>query len=273
MDTVVEPTCTEQGYTVHTCAEGDDTYTDSYTDPLGHDWQTVTVPATCTEDGSSKEVCSRCNQIKPGSEKVLEHTGHHYVDTVVEPTCTEQGYTVHICAGGDDTYTDSYTDPLGHDMSGAWQTVRPATYDEEGEEIRYCQRAGCDWFETRAVPKLIPEENNEAVISDSIRVVDSNGTDLLRSGAQVQLLQIGNVLYIEAGTQNAATIEGTLGGLSGLMAGGIETIVFTTSQKTSTIHLAEVVVLGAEDAPFALSHHAALAVLTVSGAEHSELIH
>lgn len=36
-DVVTPPTCTEQGYTTHTCECGE-SYTDSYVDALGHDW-------------------------------------------------------------------------------------------------------------------------------------------------------------------------------------------------------------------------------------------
>ena len=41
---------------------------------------------------------------------------HVYTAVVTAPTCTEQGYTTHTCLCGD-SYTDSYTDMLGHDWS------------------------------------------------------------------------------------------------------------------------------------------------------------
>ena len=68
-------------------------------------------------------------------------------------------------------------------------------------------------------------------------------------------------------------MEGVLNDLSQLMENGIETIVFTTSGRTSTIHLAEVVALGSGETTFTLSHNGAEASLTVGGANHSELIH
>ena len=49
---VVEPTCTEQGYTTYTCACGD-FYNESYTDALGHNY----------EDG----ICTRCKDADPYS--------------------------------------------------------------------------------------------------------------------------------------------------------------------------------------------------------------
>ena len=55
---VTEPTCTEQGYTTHTCHCGD-TYKDTYTDALGHsfgDWIIVKEP-TDDEEGLKERYC------------------------------------------------------------------------------------------------------------------------------------------------------------------------------------------------------------------------
>lgn len=59
---VVDATCTEQGYTLHTCTAGDDSYKDAYTDALGHnwgDWET-TKEATTSAEGEQTRTCSRC---------------------------------------------------------------------------------------------------------------------------------------------------------------------------------------------------------------------
>ena len=49
---VTAPTCTEKGYTTHTCSCGD-SYVDTYVDALGHAWDggTVTKQPTATETG------------------------------------------------------------------------------------------------------------------------------------------------------------------------------------------------------------------------------
>lgn len=41
---------------------------------------------------------------------------HTYRSVVVPPTCTSVGYTVHTCRGCGATKTDTYTDPLGHNV-------------------------------------------------------------------------------------------------------------------------------------------------------------
>ena len=50
---VVDPTCTEQGYTTHTCACGD-SYVDTYVNALGHSFTNYVSDgnATCTQDGT-----------------------------------------------------------------------------------------------------------------------------------------------------------------------------------------------------------------------------
>ena len=62
---VTPPTCTEKGYTTHTCACGD-SYVDTYVDALGHDWDsgTVTKEPTATETGIRTYTCTRCSATK-----------------------------------------------------------------------------------------------------------------------------------------------------------------------------------------------------------------
>ena len=62
---VTAPTCTEKGYTTHTCSCGD-SYVDTYTDALGHAWDggTVTKQPTATETGIKTFTCTRCSATK-----------------------------------------------------------------------------------------------------------------------------------------------------------------------------------------------------------------
>lgn len=60
---IVQPTCTEKGYTLHKCSCGD-SYRDTYTDALGHDpdpWSITTIKqATEMERGKYTRPCMRC---------------------------------------------------------------------------------------------------------------------------------------------------------------------------------------------------------------------
>ncbi len=81
-ETVTAPTCTEKGYTTHTCACGD-SYKDSYVDAKGHTEVTdAAVAATCTATGLTEgKHCSECNEIFVKQE-VVPALAHDYKDGV-----------------------------------------------------------------------------------------------------------------------------------------------------------------------------------------------
>ena len=81
---VTAPTCTEKGYTTHTCACGD-SYVDTYTDALGHAWDNgkVTKEPTETETGVKTFTCTRCGETKT---EVIPATG-----VVASGTCGAEG--------------------------------------------------------------------------------------------------------------------------------------------------------------------------------------
>ena len=97
--TVIIPTCTEKGYTLHTCVCGD-TYKDSYVDALGHtEVIDEAVPATCTLSGKTEgKHCSVCDTIIV-KQKVIPTKGHTPGEWQydVEPTCTTQGSKYREC--------------------------------------------------------------------------------------------------------------------------------------------------------------------------------
>lgn len=64
-EVVTEPTCTEQGFTTHTC-ECSDSFVDTYVDAQGHAWDqgTETLAPTATEDGVMTYTCERCGETK-----------------------------------------------------------------------------------------------------------------------------------------------------------------------------------------------------------------
>ncbi len=62
---VVEPTCTEQGYTILYCAECDRYRTDAFQEALGHvpgEWY-ISVVATPEADGERTSICTVCGEL------------------------------------------------------------------------------------------------------------------------------------------------------------------------------------------------------------------
>lgn len=78
---VTAPTCTEKGFTTHTCTRCGDTYRDAETAALGH---TETVknarPATCTAEGYTGDtVCAVCGTLLE-TGAAIPLTAHRYED-------------------------------------------------------------------------------------------------------------------------------------------------------------------------------------------------
>lgn len=159
-ESVVAPTCTMKGYTLHTCACGFH-YKNNYTYPLGHDFKITVVPPTTTQYGYELYECKRCDctykdnytdklpsPTEPTEPAPTEHK-HSYVKSVVSPTCTKEGYTLYTCACGD-SYTTSKTNALGHDYD---VTVVQPTVEERGYNLHECKRCG-DSYKDNYVDKL-----------------------------------------------------------------------------------------------------------------------
>lgn len=94
-DTVIPPTCTERGCTVHLCSCGDKRE-DSYTPPLGHSYK----------DG----ICVRCGILDPNKD--IPHK-HDFIPIVTKPTCLTEGFTTYTCSCGE-CYTKDYVSAVGH---------------------------------------------------------------------------------------------------------------------------------------------------------------
>ena len=147
-----EATCTEPAVYYYSCsqciAKGSETF--QHGAPLGHDmgaWTETKAP-TCTETGSEKRDCSRCDH---SETRDVAAKGHSYSHVVTAPTCTEDGYTTHTCGDCGHSYKDSTTTKLGHNM-GQWTQTKAPTCTDKGTEKRNCTR--CSHFETRDVEAL-----------------------------------------------------------------------------------------------------------------------
>ena len=93
---VVDPSCTEMGYTIHECLGCEYSYKDYFIEPTGHKWDEgiVSVEKTCTTDGVLLYHCHNCDETM--TEPIPK--GHEYHYTILIPaTCTESGLRTSVC--------------------------------------------------------------------------------------------------------------------------------------------------------------------------------
>ena len=91
--TVLEPTCTQQGYTTYTCSCGV-SFIDDYVNALNHDYNSIKTEPTCTQQGYTTHTCLRC--------------GDNYIDTYVhaiEHEFTDYVYDNNATYNADGTMT------------------------------------------------------------------------------------------------------------------------------------------------------------------------
>ena len=145
-DTVVAPTCTEQGYTHHVCTVKGCTYApvdDTFVEAAGHKWAlTTTLPPTCTEKGTQFYKCSVCGATR--TEKIAP-LGHDLSRCDLKPaaTCTQPGRAVGTCARCG-VQIDEVIPAKGHDYSYAETSVAP-TCTEPGHYKGTCPTCGKDY--------------------------------------------------------------------------------------------------------------------------------
>ena len=193
-DTVVAPTCTEQGYTHHVCTVKGCTYApvdDTYVAATDHTWvKTQTNPPACTEQGTAFYKCSACGATR--TEKIAP-LGHDLSRCDLRPaaTCTQPGRAVGTCArcgvqidevipakGHDYSYAETSVAPTctepghykgtcptcGKDYDdvvpalghdwGEWVTTIEPTVSTVGYRYHVCNRDGCGYREGEDIPKL-----------------------------------------------------------------------------------------------------------------------
>ncbi len=145
-DKVTPPSCTEAGFTTHTCSVCGYSYVSDET-PAAHKW----VSATCKEP----EHCSVCNETR--GELAAHIPGEPQREDTVAPTCTANGQYDNVtycteCGTETNRIYGGEIPALTHDWSG-WETTTEASCMQEGEETRTCLRDGCGAKETNTLPK------------------------------------------------------------------------------------------------------------------------
>ena len=164
----------------------------------------------------------------------IKQDGHSYKLTVMEPTCTTPGKRIYTCTTHEgETYEEIISDALGHHFVNG-----------------VCTRCGA------------PESNG-----------GSSAVTLTVTGAGAYETSIADGRYTVAVPAETAVLSGCLSNLKELKAQGVNTLVFRTQLRETTLNIDSMLSLGVDDTLFALTHSGESAELTVGGVAHNELLH
>ncbi len=143
---VTSPTCTEDGYTTHTCAACNDSYVDSEVPATGHSFTNYVSDgnATTEADGTKTAKCDNCEETDTVIDEGSKIHVHSYDSVVTKPTCTDGGYTKHTCECGD-SYIDTEVSATGHSFTN-YVSDGNATTEADGTKTAKCDN--CDETDT-----------------------------------------------------------------------------------------------------------------------------
>ena len=96
--TRVAPTCTAEGYTLHTCSKCGYSYKTDYTEKLPHDYKETLVFPTCTTEGYTSYKCTDCGDCyQADAVAKLPHSVAEYIPNN-DATCSHDGTKTGKCA-------------------------------------------------------------------------------------------------------------------------------------------------------------------------------
>ena len=162
VDTVVAPTCTTGGYTLHICSVCKKSYKDNETQPTGHKYITNTVEATCETDGYTEEKCSNCDYYTKTIIPKKGHTPSSEWTVIKQTTCAEAGEQVRYCTTCGNVAEKQEIAKLAHTPADEWIITKQPTCAEPGEQVRYCTICG-NVAEKQEITKL-PHTSSDWII-------------------------------------------------------------------------------------------------------------
>lgn len=134
--TVMEPTCTEDGLEQRFCTEcgNDETRPISAT---GHEWSEwyIYAAASCEDEGEERRDCAHCDEFET---RTIAKTEHIWSDWYAEsePTCSRDGLNVRYCEACNERDEQVIT-AVEHSFTNYIKNTLP-TCTENGTKIAYC---------------------------------------------------------------------------------------------------------------------------------------
>ena len=174
--TVVPPTCTQAGCTVHTCVKCGSSFSTDYVQELHHDWPdegTVTKAPTQTERGILTIACTRCGAVKErplaaGTEKAHKNeilfisdlhsgknaeNGYHNLRAMFRLLRENDDFIPEVVAGGGDylesrTYDDA-------DWPHTFEVLHDIMYETSPDTVQVLAAGNHEWEWSRQSEEML----------------------------------------------------------------------------------------------------------------------
>ena len=179
---ITAPTCTEQGYTTHTCSDCGNSYVDDYVPAKGHTfgaWTQDKAP-TCTAEGVERKNCIVCDDFETRSVAPLGHSNSQpVIENKIDATCTDAGRydSVVYCSVCDVEISreSKVIAALGHNYDVEWTVDIAPTCTEKGRMSHHCTR--CDLKTDLTEVPANGHTNATAVVENKVNATcTSNGS-------------------------------------------------------------------------------------------------
>lgn len=192
----------------------------------------VITPPSCLEEGYTTYTCELC--FNSYSDDYTDALGHNYVENSVPPACVGQGYLNHVCDRCGDSYKDTYVEALGHDFDEGCETQAP-TCTEDGVWTKTCQRENCD--------------GTVIVVDEGDHLPSCTGSDYSENmnksftysypGAKALTIRFSSNSELENGYDKILIYEGGSvdGTYLGYYTGYLSSVVVTVNSDTFTIQM------------------------------------
>ena len=212
---VTAPTCTDEGYTTHTCSKCEDSYVDTYVDALDHDLVTAYEVVVVDEVNTLHKV-TKC--VREGCEHIAEDVT---VDTTNSVEVANEADMRTVLENGFNATLTSDITLEGGSIEIAGKTV---TVDLDGHNITVTgEKDGvCEAFYVKAGGNLTINGNGTILAKDkgaehviALSAVDGavvtiNGGDFVSEGSTAVYATRGAVVNIYGGTYSAVEYYGQM---------------------------------------------------------------
>lgn len=141
-ESIINPTCTEKGYTLVKCETCDYEEKKDYVDEISHDMDDVVINPTCVSEGYTISKCKNCDFEE--KKDIIAKSEHSLIEEVVEATCSEKGYVYSKCINCDFEEVKSEIDKLPHitNENDEWVIIEDNGCEEDATFAKLCTVCG-----------------------------------------------------------------------------------------------------------------------------------